>query len=464
MEDTDRVLRDVARRLSPMPEVESLQLYAGTAAPFNFNGLVRQYYLREAPNLGDVKVNLSPARARNRQSHAIALDIRDRLAGLDVPKGTVLRIAEVPPGPPVFATLLAEVYGPDAAARRRAAEEVRAAFESVDYIVDVDDTMTAPRPRLRLIPDRAALVRHGVSEAALLREIETLLEGRRLAPSAARTAAGAWPVRIALPRARRGDLAPLLAAPVAAAGGTVSLDQVVDVERERTGRAIFRRNGRDLVMVQAALAGAREAPIYGMRAVAAKLEEAGGEGGDIEIAYRGQPRSADAPTLLWHGEWEVTYTTFRDMGLAFLGAFALIYAIAVAHFGRLKLPLVIMTPVPLTLLGVLLGHAVTGATFTATSMIGFIALAGIVVRNSLLHVEFVEARRGEGMEAAPAALEAGAVRMRPILLTAATAMVGALFIMSDPIFRGLAVSLFFGLISSTVLTTLVVPAVYVWRR
>jgi multidrug efflux pump subunit AcrB len=212
-------------------------------------------------------------------------------------------------------------------------------------------------------------------------------------------------------------------------------------------------------MVMATLAGSREAPIYGMRAVGARLADE-----QIRIDYRGQPLFADKPVLLWHGEWEITYTTFRDMGLAFMGAFLVIHAIAVAHFRRLKLPLVIMTPVPLTLLGVVLGHWLIGAKFTATSMIGFIALAGIVVRNSVLLVEFVETRRAQGTGVREAVLEAGAVRFRPILLTAVTAMVGALFIMADPIFKGLAVSLFFGLISSTLLTTLVIPAIYVWRR
>ena len=459
IEATDRALRAIADRIAPMDPVESLQIHAGTAAPFNFNGLVRQYYLREAPHLGDVTVNLVPSSERDAQSHAIAGQIRARLSDLDLPVGGALRIAEVPPGPPVFATLLAEIYGPDADSRRTAADRLREVYAGIDYVTDVDDTVAVPRPRLRLVPDRAAMQRHGVSEAALLREIDTLIDGSWIGPASGRQAAGSWPVQIDLSRRDGGALDPLLGAPVPAAQGTVALGRVVDVAEEETGRSIFRRDGRDVVMVQAALAGAREAPIYAMLEVRARLD-----GSNIETRLRGQPRSPDGPVLLWHGEWDITYTTFRDMGLAFLGAFALIYTVVVAHFRRLALPLVVMMPVPLTLLGVFAGHAVTGTTFTATSMIGFIALAGIVVRNSILLVEFTEARRGEGREADVAALEAGAVRMRPILLTAATAMVGALFIMSDPIFAGLAVSLFFGLISSTLLTVLAVPAVYVWRR
>jgi multidrug efflux pump subunit AcrB len=315
------------------------------------------------------------------------------------------------------------------------------------------------RERVRLVAEQAALERLAVSEAAVNRELRALLAARALAPTTDRAAPGDWPVAFELARADRGVLERLLAAPVETRDGPVELGQLVRVERETTDLPIFRRNGRDVVMVMATLAGAREAPVYGMLAAAERLE-----GDGIAIAYRGQPLFPDEPVLLWHGEWEITYTTFRDMGLAFLGAFLLIYAIAVAHFRRFKLPIVIMTPVPLTLLGVILGHWLIGAKFTATSMIGFIALAGIVVRNSVLLVEFVEARRAQGAAVREAVLEAGAVRFRPILLTAVTAMVGALFIMADPIFKGLAVSLFFGLISSTLLTTIAIPAIYVWRR
>jgi multidrug efflux pump subunit AcrB len=461
VEQTDRALRAIAARLAPVPEIESLQLYAGTSAPFNFNGLVRQYYLRDAPYFGDVKVNLAPAGERDRQSHAIALDIRERLAGAPVPGGTAVRIAEVPPGPPVFATLLAEIYGPNAESRRAAAREAREAFAAVGYIVDVDDTIGVRRERLRVLPDQAALDRLGVDEGAVLRELALLLAGRTLSPTTDRPADGAWPVTIALSRADRGLLERWLAVPVPARDGVVELGQVVAVEREETDLPVFRRNGRSLIMVQATLAGAREAPIYGMLAVQERLEQ---PGSDIAVRLRGQPMAPGGPVMLWHGEWEITYTTFRDMGAAFIGAFLLIYAIVVAHFRRFKLPLAIMTPVPLTLLGVILGHWAIGAKFTATSMIGFIALAGIVVRNSVLLIEFIEGRRAAGSPVREAVMEAGAVRFRPILLTAVTAMIGALFIIADPIFKGLATSLFFGLISSTLLTTLVIPALYIWRR
>ena len=461
VEQTDRVLRAISARLAPVPEITSLQRYVATSAPFNFNGLIRQYYLRELPFQGDIKVNLSPAAERERSSHAIALAIRERIADVPAPEGTAIRVVEVPPGPPVFATLLAEVYGPDPESRRDAARRIRAAFEEVDFIVDVDDSIGVRRGRLHLKPDQAALERLGVSERAVLRELGLLLGGRVLEPTTDRPARGAWPVIIELARRDRGNLDELLSAPVAAAEGLVELGQVINVESLRTERPVFRRNGRSLVMVQATLAGKREAPIYGMLQVQEALQEANA---DIEVRLRGQPLAPERPVLLWHGEWEITYTTFRDMGLAFIGAFLLIYALVVGHFGRLKLPLVIMLPVPLTLLGIVLGHWAIGAKFTATSMIGFIALAGIVVRNSVLLIEFIEARRQAGTSVREAVIEAGAVRFRPILLTAVTAMIGALFIILDPIFKGLATSLFFGLISSTLLTTLAIPALYIWRR
>ncbi|MBK5969127.1 MULTISPECIES: efflux RND transporter permease subunit [Thiorhodovibrio] len=460
-EQTDRVLRAIGNRLAPMPEITSLQRYVATSAPFNFNGLIRQYYLRELPFQGDIKVNLSPAAERKRSSHAIALAIRERIADVPAPRGTAIQVVEVPPGPPVFATLLAEVYGPDPQSRRTAARAVRAAFNEVDFIVDIDDSIGVRRERLHLRPDQAALERLGVSERAVLRELDLLLGGRALEPTTERAAHGAWPVIIELGRRDRGQLDTLLSAPVAAAEGLVELAQVVNLESAQTERPVFRRNGRSLVMVQATLAGKREAPLYGMLQVQQALRAADV---DIAVRLRGQPVSPERPVLLWHGEWEITYTTFRDMGLAFLGAFVLIYALVVGHFGRFKLPLVIMLPVPLTLLGIVVGHWVIGAKFTATSMIGFIALAGIVVRNSVLLIEFIESRRQAGARVREAVIEAGAVRFRPILLTAVTAMIGALFIILDPIFKGLATSLFFGLISSTLLTTLAIPALYIWRR
>ena len=465
LEETERTLRAAADRLSRIPEITSIQLYAGTAAPFNFNGLVRHYYLRHSPELGDLQVNLLPKEERERASHAIALEARRLLADLPLPEGSSLKVVEVPPGPPVLSTLLAEIYGPDAQTRRATAAKVRKAFESVDFVVDVDDTMGRPAQRLRFAIDHENLEFHGVEEEDVYDTISQLLGGVSVGYS--HRGHGANPVEIAV---RLPDNAlflseRLLATPVKARSGVVELGDVVTVTREPASYPLFRRDGRDIEMVMGDLAGRYEAPIYGMLAVEKALSaQDWGQAGPPVVRYHGQPEDESHSSLLWDGEWEVTYVTFRDMGAAFLVALLGIYLLLVAQFGNFRLPLVIMVPVPLTLVGIMLGHWLLSAHFTATSMIGFIALAGIIVRNSILLVDFIRRRQATGAPLRQCLIEAGAIRFRPIFLTAATAMIGAAFILLDPIFQGLAISLLFGLLSSTVLTVLVIPAIYIWLR
>jgi multidrug efflux pump subunit AcrB len=470
LETTERVLVAAADRLADLPELRSIELYSGTAAPFNFNGLVRHWYLRSSPELGELQVNLQPKDARTRASHAIALDVRRRLAELDAPAGTAVKVAEVPPGPPVLATLLAEIYGPDAEARRAAASKVRAAFGAVDFIVDVDDSFGAPADRLRFAIDQESLEYHGVEERAVYDTIAALIGGVRIGYSQRGGGERPFEIALALPKAALQDGERLLSTPLPA-GGTaregrnVELGDVVTVRREPASFPIFRRDGRFAEMVTAELAGRFEAPIYGMLAIEDQLKRIDwGNAGPPAIHYHGQPLDESRPALLWDGEWEVTYVTFRDMGAAFGVAILGIYLLVVAQFGSFALPLVVLVPVPLTLIGIVLGHWLFGAPFTATSMIGFIALAGIIVRNSILLVDFIRHRRAEGAALREALLDAGATRFRPILLTALAAMIGAAFILTDPIFQGLAISLVFGLASSTALTLLVIPAIYVWLR
>ncbi|NBC34727.1 MAG: AcrB/AcrD/AcrF family protein [Alphaproteobacteria bacterium] len=465
VEDTDRVLAAAAERVMAVPEVSTIQAHAGTAAPFNFNGLVRHYYLRQSPELGDLQVNLVDKDARDRQSHAIALEVRRILQDLPVPAGTVIKVVEVPPGPPVLATLLAEIYGPDRETRRAAADRVRDIYEAVPFIVDVDDSLGEPADRLRFVIDQDNLEFHGVTQQAVYDTLQALLGGTAIGYS--HRGEGRDPIEIVI-RLPKSQLAPgerLLATPVPAAArtgaieGVVELGDVVHLERIPASYPIFRRNGQSAVMVMGELAGAFEAPIYGMLAVAERLEEqAAAAGGDIAISLYGQPSDESFATLLWDGEWHVTYVTFRDMGLAFGVALLAIYLILVAQFGHYRLPLLVMAPVPLTLLGIVLGHWALGAAFTATSMIGFIALAGIVIRNAILLIEFVRQFDSADRDYREVVLEAGAVRFTPIVLTAVTSIIGALFILPDPIFEGLAVSLIFGLASSTILTVMVVPA------
>jgi multidrug efflux pump subunit AcrB len=469
-EETERFLLAAAERLKDLPELISIQVYAGTSAPFNFNGLVRHYYLRSGPEQGDLQVNLLPKGERRRTSHAIALDVRQRLASLPRPAGAAVKVVEVPPGPPVLATLLAEVYGSDPDARRAAAKEVRKAFEAVPFVVDIDDTLHAPAERLRFSINQENLEFYSVDEQAVYDTIAAIIGGVKVGFS--QRGHGAKPIEIVikLPRSAEWLGERILSTPLPAGGtrregANVELGDVVTVKREPASHTLFRRDGRFAEMIQAEVAGRFEAPIYGMLAVEdqiAKLDW--GEAGPPAIHYHGQPPDESRPSLLWDGEWEVTYVTFRDMGAAFGVAILGIYLLVVAQFGSYRLPLVILTPVPLTLIGIVLGHWMLGAPFTATSMIGFIALAGIIVRNSILLVDFIQRRRQEGAGLRDALLEAGAIRFKPIFLTAAAAMIGAAFIMTDPIFQGLAISLVFGLASSTALTVLVIPAIYVWLR
>ena len=470
LEETDRTLMAAAQRLKDLPELTSIQAYAGAAAPFNFNGLVRHYYLRDDPQQGDLAINLVGKSDRSRASHAIALDIRRRLADLPLPLGSALKVVEVPPGPPVLATVLAEIYGPDAASRRALAAKVRKAFEAVDFVVDVDDSFPKPADRLRISIDQDALEFHGVNEQAVYDTIGALLGGAPIGYSQRGGGLKPIDISVALPRSARAPDERLLSTPLPAGGtlrqgSNVELGDVVKLQREPGSYPIFRHNGRFAEMVTADVAGRFEAPVYAMLAIEDRIAGMNwGAEGPPAIKYHGQPENDAARTLLWDGEWEVTYVTFRDMGAAFMVAILGIYLLVVGQFGSFKLPLVILTPVPLTLIGIMLGHWMLGAAFTATSMIGFIALAGIIVRNSILLVDFIRRRQAEGAPLRTALIDAGATRVKPIVLTAAAAMIGSAFILADPIFQGLAISLVFGLASSTALTLLVIPAIYIWLR
>ncbi|CAN7635582.1 efflux RND transporter permease subunit [Neorhizobium sp. LjRoot104] len=469
VEDTDRALQVAVDRLAAVPEIVSFQTYAGTAAPFDFNGLVRHYYLRANPEQGQVAVNLSAKSERERASHAIALDLRERLQGLALPAGTVLKVVEPPPGPPVIGTLLAEIYGPDAETRRAVAGKVREAFESVPFIVDIDDSYHNQPERMRIAIDQDNLEYYRVEQSDVYDTLRYLYGGSTVGYSH-RGGRQPIPIRMALPKEagtldERALTTPVPANALPGSRGIVELGDVVSVQREPASYPIFRHNGRPAEMVMAELAGAYEAPIYGMLAVQEAFDKI--DWGDLAkpvIALHGQPDDETHPTLLWDGEWEVTWVTFRDMGAAFMVAILGIYILVVAQFGSFKLPLVILTPIPLTFIGIMLGHWLFDAPFTATSMIGFIALAGIIVRNSILLADFIRHVRRPDWPLVEVLLEAGAIRFKPILLTALAAMIGAVVILADPIFQGLAISLLFGLASSTLLTVLVIPAIYIVLR
>ncbi|WP_237151623.1 efflux RND transporter permease subunit [Oryzibacter oryziterrae] len=466
VEATDAAAQAVADIVLKLPEVTSVQTYAGAASPFNFNGLVRHSYLRAEPQLGDVSINLKAKGERTRTSHQIALDIRQRIATIGVPAGTSMKVVEPPPGPPVMATLLAEVYGPDANTRRETAAKVEAAFRAVPFVVDVDNSYGQPVRRMRATVSTDDLEFFHVEEGDVFDTLSMLNGGTTIGYS--NRGEGRSPIPIRIER-KKGDKVlderflstPMPTNVLPGDRGVVELGDVVKLSAEASSYPIFRHNGRFAEMVTGELAGAFEAPLYGMLAVQDALDKQDWTGLDKPvIALHGQPEDETHSTVLWDGEWEVTWVTFRDMGAAFGVAMLGIYILVVAQFGSFKVPLVILTPIPLTFIGILGGHWLFGAPFSATSMIGFIALAGIIVRNSILLVDFIGHAKTPDRSLTEVLVIAGAIRFKPILLTALAAMIGAAVILTDPIFQGLAISLLFGLASSTLLTVLVIPAIY----
>ena len=472
LEDTERTLFTLAQAIYTIEEIDTIQAYAGLSAPINFNGLVRHYFLRNSPELGDLQVNLVEKSHRKRTSHEIALDIRSKIKSLPLYTGANVKVVEVPPGPPVIATLLAEIYGPDAQTRRKTANQIRALFEETDYIVDVDTSMGDVSKRLVAEIDAPSAADYGVLHQYILDTLAISFAGQTIGTSPRGDGRDPLDIRIAFPRSEKiwSHKMETLPVPRRLAGITsspIELGAVINIHEQQTSPLIFRRDGRFADLVQGELAGEYEAPIYGMLEIQRKIDAFDWQAHAMtkpEIRMAGQPENETIPTLLWDGEWEITFVTFRDMGLAFGVALIGIYILVVAQFGSFKLPLVILAPVPLTLIGIMFGHWIFKAPFTATSMIGFIALAGIIVRNSILLVDFVRNRQDGVTPLKEVLIEAGSIRFKPILLTALAAMIGAAVILTDPIFQGLAISLLFGLASSTALTVLVIPAIYIALR
>ena len=467
LEQTQRALTELGLVLDGVPEVADYQLYAGTSAPMNFNGLVRQYYLRSEPWQGDIQVNLVDKAGRRRQSHAIALAVRPALAAVAKRFDARLVVAEVPPGPPVLAPIVAEIYGPDQAGQRAMAGALEQMFAATPGIVDVNRSVEDTRATRQLVEvDRARAAALGISQAEIVAALRAGVGGEAASHLADANARVAVPVVLRLPAADLGSLDAVLALRVrSAAGGLVPLSELVTVVREPWADAVYHKDLRPYTFVTGDDAGPEDSPVYGMFALVAKLARAGLDGQRLTQAFVNPAASDSSYSIHWSGEWEITYETFRDMGIAYSLGLLLIYLLVVAHFHSYLVPLVIMAPIPLTVIGVMPGHWLLGAQFTATSMIGMIALAGIIVRNSILLVDFINhaLARGAGLE--QAVVQAGAVRAKPIILTALAAMLGAFFILGDPIFQGLAVSLVFGVLVSTVLTLLVIPLLYyVWLR
>ncbi len=461
LERTNALLMALAQELSAVPEVHSVQGYAGTAAPINFNGLVRQYYLRSDANMGDLQVNLVDRHQRQRKSHDIARAVRPTLAAIGERFGASVKVVEVPPGPPVMAPLVAEIYGPDIDGSRRIATELAERLRATSGIVDVDTSVEAAAPRDRVLLDRGRAARLGVSQAQVAQTLAMAVSGHDV--SYLRDGASKYPVpvRLRLPAGDQANIDQLLGLRVRGRDGRlVALSEVVRVERDGWEQAIHHKDLLPVVYVSADEASKLDSPLYGMFDVVSQLADTPVQGHLLQQHFFTQPASSDVYSVKWDGEWQITFETFRDMGLAYAVGMLLIYLLVVAQFRSYLVPLVIMAPIPLTVIGVMPGHALLGAQFTATSMIGMIALAGIIVRNSILLVDFINQALVDGSALADAVVEACAVRAQPILLTALAAMGGALFILDDPIFNGLAISLIFGIAVSTVLTLVVIPLLY----
>jgi multidrug efflux pump subunit AcrB len=474
VETTAAVLGEMAAVVRDVPEVTDWQAYAGTAAPINFNGLVRQYYLRRAPELGDLQVNLVDKHDRDRASHEIARAVRPAIAAIAERHGARVQIVEVPPGPPVMAPLVAEVYGPTYEQQRRLARELEAMFRATPDVVDTDTTVEADAPRYVVQVDRARAARLGVSQQAVAETLALGLGGLDATYVRVGREQTPIPVRLELPVAEKSDLDRALLLPVRSqSGARVPLTELVTVEQTTRDYTRYRKDGLPVVFVFGDEAGHLDSPLYGMFDVVGRLDESrtapapsGSSGATptlsapVEQYFIRQPTDTTRPAIKWDGEWQITYETFRDMGAAYAVGLIFIYVLVVAQFRSYAVPLVIMAPIPLTVIGILPGHALLGAQFTATSMIGMIALAGIIVRNSILLVDFVNQEVAAGRDLADAVIRAGAVRAKPIALTALAAMLGAFFILDDPIFNGLAVSLIFGILVSTVLTLVLIPILY----
>jgi multidrug efflux pump subunit AcrB len=462
VEQTAAVLQALGRHLATLPEVTDYQAYAGTAAPINFNGLVRQYDLRTGGAVGDLQVNLIDKHLRSAQSHAIAMRVRPALQQIGARFGANVKVVEVPPGPPVLAPIVAEVYGPDAEGRRQVAKAVRALFATQPGVVDADDSSISDAPRVVLVVDRRKAALLGVSQQAIVTTLRAGLAGEA---TSYMHDGSKYPVAatLQLPPEKQGDLDALLQLAVRSADGKlVPIRELVTRSDTLREQPVHHKDLLPVNFVVADMAGAVDSPLYGMFGMRSRLADIKPPGGGVVAEYFiHQPSDPYRDyAVKWDGEWQITFETFRDMGAAYAVGLVLIYLLVVAQFGSYLTPLIIMAPIPLTIIGVMPGHALLGSQYTATSMIGMIALAGIIVRNSILLVDFINLQVREGMDFKTAVVRSAITRAQPIMLTGLAAMFGAFFILDDPIFNGLAISLIFGILVSTVLTLVVIPLLY----
>lgn len=461
LETTLRIVREMGEELSKIPEVTDYQTYVGTSAPFNFNGLVRHYYLRRGTNVADIQVGLTHKTERSLQSHDIAKRIRPLVKGVADRYGARVKVAEIPPGPPVLSTLVAEVYGSTDEARAAVAREVKRIMTDTKGVVDVDWYREDDQQKVSFVVDREKAALSGVAAEEVAKSLSLALSGMNAGLLHIPHEKEPVPITLRLPEGERNSLALLSSIHLTGVNGPVPLSQLVREIPATEAKSLYRKNLKSVIYVIGDVAGEIEAPVYAILAMQKKIAAIPTpDGVKIEITAARQPWSDNHVGMKWDGEWHITYEVFRDLGIAFGAVMVLIYILVVAWFRNFSTPLVIMAPIPLTLIGILPGHAIFGAFFTATSMIGFIALAGIIVRNSIILIDFAEMKRREGLPLDEAIIEAGAVRFRPMLLTAAAVVVGSFVIVFDPIFQGLAIALMCGEIASTTLSRVTIPILY----
>lgn len=458
MATTQQLQLELGHYLNSVPEIENWQAYAGTASPINFNGLVRQYYMRNQPYQGDIQVNLKDKEQRQRSSHQLARDIRGQLNQIAAPFSAAIKVVEVPPGPPVMAPIVAEIHGGSASQQIAMAEQLLEKMSQVEALVDIDSSLTDDIERRYLVVDRQRAAQLGISQQQVVTTLRLAMNGEPAGYLHKDTAKYAVPISLQLDDGDKARAQQVLSMTVRARDGSlVPLSTFASIESERWPRSRYHKDLQPVTYVQADMAGETDSPIYGMFELVSLLDELENS---PEQFFINQPSANGPVAIKWEGEWQITYETFRDMGIAYSVGIFMIFVLLVAQFRSYLMPLIIMTPIPLTLVGILPGHWLLGKEFTATSMIGMIALAGIIVRNSILLVVFIRQLMTEGYSLEDAVVLAGAVRLKPIALTAVSAMIGAYFILADPIFNGLAISLVFGLAASTILTVVVVPLLY----
>jgi multidrug efflux pump subunit AcrB len=461
LEQTARMTREMGNALRSVPEVRDFQMYIGTSAPFNFNGLVRHYYLRKGSNLADIQVNLLHREERTDQSHDSAKRIRPLVKAIADKYGSRVKVAEIPPGPPVLATLVAEIYGPDDTARAGTAGKVRDILTRTPGVVDVDMYREDDQSKVTFAVDSEKAALSGIAAEDVARTLAIALGGQNVGLLHLPREKEPVYINLRLPAGQRSSVADLSSIYVSGQKGSVPLSQLVRATTGSEAKTLYRKNLKNVVYVIGDVAGQIEAPVYAILKMQKDIDAlANPDGSKIEVLASRQPWSEEKLGMKWDGEWHITYEVFRDLGMAFGAVMVLIYILVVAWFKDFTTPLVIMAPIPLTLIGILPGHALFGAFFTATSMIGFIALAGIIVRNSIILIDFAEMKRREGMKLDEAIIEAGAVRFRPMLLTGAAVVVGSFVIVFDPIFQGLALAMMFGEIASTTLSRVTIPILY----